>query len=264
MPTLPALQRDFMRALLDGSGAPVQRAIVAGAVAPMQRLAIYANNAETNFIESLRLSFPAIRRLVGDAYFTQSAREYRVQHPSRSGDLQYAGEAFPDYWAGRHGRDEFRYLADIARFEWLYQEALTAADHAPFDFERLAGIAAAEYDGLRFRLHPSARLFASEYPVLAIWEANVESAAEPPIIDLGRGADRLLLVRSPRGVETRRLGGGEYAFVEQIAAGEPFAAAIAAAARRDAQFDAAACLRKFVQGRVIVDFSLAVEHAADR
>ncbi len=125
MPTLPELQRDFMQAVLEGSCTPLLGEIVAGDRAPSQRLAIYANNAETNFIESLRLSFPAIRRLVGDAYFTQCAREYRAQHPSRSGDLQHVGAAFPDYWADRHGRDEFRYLADIARLEWLYQEALT-------------------------------------------------------------------------------------------------------------------------------------------
>src|ERR1700690_969479 len=84
MPTLPELQRNFMDALLDGCCEPVQPEIIAGAVAPNQRLAIYANNAETNFIESLRLSFPAIRRLVGDAYFTQCARAYRAGHPSRS------------------------------------------------------------------------------------------------------------------------------------------------------------------------------------
>jgi len=264
MPTLPELQRDFMQAVLEGSCAPLLGEIVAGAVAPMQRLAIYANNAETNFIESLRLSFPAIRRLVGDAYFTRCAREYRTKHPSRSGDLQHVGEAFPDYWADRHGRDEFRYLADIARLEWFYQETLMGADHAPFDLERLAAIAPAQYDGLRFRLHPCARLFASKYPALPIWEANVGSAAEPEIIDLRRGGDQLLLNRSPRGVEILRLSDGEHAFLEQLAAGEAFAAAIGAAELRDPNFDAAACLQKFVRGRVIVDFSLALARSLVR
>jgi hypothetical protein len=255
MPTLPELQQGFLSALLDGSHEPVRGEIVAAGLSPAQRLAIYANNAEANFIESLRLSYPAIRRLVGDAYFSQCARAYRERHPSRSGDLQHVGAAFPEFWAERHGSDEFRYLADIARLEWLYQESLTAADHAPLDLERLVGVAPADYAGLRFRLHPSARLFASDYPVLAIWEANVGSDAEPEIIDLAQGADRLLLARAARGAEMRRTGDGEFEFLQQLDAGAAFAQAIEAAAARELGFDATACLRRLVVDRVIVDFS---------
>lgn len=254
MPTLPELQRDFMSALLDGSHSSAQNEIVAAGVAPELRLAIYAGNSESNFIESLRLSFPAILRLVGDAYFTQCAREFRAKHPSRSGDLQHTGEAFPDYWAARHGLDQYRYLGDIARLEWLYQEALTAADHTPFDLARLAGVESAHYEALRFRLHPSARLFASDYPALAVWEANVGSAADPEFIDLSQGGDRLLLIRGADGVEIRRISEAEHAFLERLAGGAAFAAAIEAAAERDPKFDAADCLRDFVINHVIVDF----------
>jgi hypothetical protein len=62
-------------------------------------------------------------------------------------------------------------------------------------------------------------LFASEYPVLAIWEANVGSAEEPAIIDLAQGGDRLLLIRTARGLEMRRQSDGAYAFLEQITHG---------------------------------------------
>jgi hypothetical protein len=255
MPTLPELQTDFMRALFAGSDPSTEREILAGALAPAQRLAIYANNAETNFIESLRLSFPAVLRLVGDAYFTHCAREYRAKHPSRSGDLQHTGAAFPGLWAERHGLDQYRYLGDVARFEWLYQETLTAADHADFDLLRLAAVAPDRYDTLRFRLHPSARLFASEYPVLAIWQANVGSAADPEIIDLNQGGDRLLLIRTPGGVEMQPQSIGEYAFLEQLSSAAPFAAAIEAAGARDAAFDATASLQKLVINCVVVDFA---------
>lgn len=264
MPTLPELQRQFMRALQGGSHAPLHAELVAGAIAPDARLAIYANNAETNFIESLRLSFPAVLRLVGDAYFTQCAREFRTRHPSRSGDLQHIGAAFPEYWAMRHRQDTYRYLGDIAKLEWLYQEALTAADVAPFDLGRLAAISSADYEQLRFSLHPSARLFASEFPALAIWEANVGSAEEPAIIDLAQGADRLLLIRTARGLEMRRQSDGAYAFLEQITHGAVLAAAIEAATMRDANFDATACLQHCVIDHVIVDFSTPLTHSFDR
>jgi hypothetical protein len=108
MPTLPELQRDSCaRCRTDRMRRCTPKSSRAR-LRPMQRLAIYANNAETNFIESLRLSFPAVLRLVGDAYFTQCAREFRTRHPSRSGDLQHIGAAFPEYWAMRHRQ---RYLS---------------------------------------------------------------------------------------------------------------------------------------------------------
>jgi hypothetical protein len=131
---------------------------------------------------------------------------------------------------------------------------LTAADHADFDLPRLAAIAPDRYDTLRFHLHPSARLFASQYPVLAIWQANVGSAADPEIIDLDQGGDRLLLVRTPGGVQMQPQSVGEYAFLEQLSSAAPFAAAIEAAAACDAAFDATASLQKLVINRVIVDF----------
>ncbi len=94
-----------------------------------------------------------------------------------------------------HAGDEFDYLADVARLEWLIQEALLAADHAPLDLAKLAALDPGAYDELRFELHPTLRLFSSPYPALRIWEANAH-AAEPEPIDLGSGAVRMAVMRS--------------------------------------------------------------------
>jgi len=267
MRTLPELQADFLRAILDASPTRVSDAIVGGAVSAEHRLAIYAKNAEANFLASLRASFPAVCRLVGDEYFTQCAREFRRAHPSRSGDLDPAGAAFPDYLAARHAQDRFGYLGDVARLEWLYHECLSAAEHTAFDLVRLAAVPADDYDHVLFQLHPSARLFTSPFPAVAIWEANVASDNEPELIDLDRGGDRVLLIRRGNGVAFRSLAAGEYAFLASLEHGSPFAAALAAAAEATeggTGFDAAAVLPTFVRAGVIVDFTIGVSRNRPR
>jgi len=263
MPTLRELQIDFMAAIL-GDGAPnaagcgpaaprLAGELVAGEFGVARRLAIYADNAEQHFIQSLRKSFPVVHRLVGENYFTQCAREFRRLEPSTSGDLQHVGAAFPAYWQRRHGSDEYRYLADMARLEWLYQESLTAANHPPFDFAKLARVPAAGYDLLRFRLHPSVRLYASEFPALAIWRENLRGDQEPALIDLSSGGDRVLLARAAGSVALHPLTVAEFAFLQRIAAGAGFAACVAAAAEVACDFDASGVLEKCVRERVIVD-----------
>lgn len=262
MPTLPELQRQVLAAILD-DGADndgVARLIVRGAIAPAGRLGIYANNARGNFIEALRLSFPVVLRLVGEAYFDQCARAYRRAQPSRAGDLHPAGAAFPAFLAERHDGGEYRYLGDVARLEWACQEVLMAADAAPPDpgrfLGRLGAVAPECHAALQFRLHPAARTFHSSFPASAIWRANL-GAGEPPVIDLAQGGERLLLLRTDGQLDMLPLSAGEHGFLQALEAAARFDAAVDAGAAAQApggDFDAAAALQRFVAAGAIVDF----------
>jgi hypothetical protein len=264
MPSLRELQAEFMSAVLDDDTPPLAARLVSGGRDARRRIAVYRQNAEANFLHSLRLCFPAVQRLVGEEYFLRCVRRYRTRRPSGSGDLQHAGAAFPGYLAEVHGQDEFRYLSDVARLEWLVHEAETAAAHGRFDFGRLARVPPSQHAGLRFRLSPSARLFAAPYPVLDIWEANVRCAAEPEPIDLAGGTDRLLLVRPRHGrIGFHRLSAAESGFLHQLQAAADLGTAMTAAAAHDAEFDAGAALRRFVAADAIVDFSVVDFSASD-
>ncbi len=218
MPSLRSLQTDFLDALLSAGQSE-------------GRLSLYQSNVRANFTDSLRSTYPAIWRLVGEDYFRQAALEFQRSHPSRSGDLAHVGRGFAEYLAALHGDDQYRYLGDIARLEWLCQEALLAAEHAPLDLERLRAVAPSDYDALRFELHPTLRLYQSPYPAL------LDLGGQPGERG-GAAADRSSRRRrSSRTDAPRRrkltfqgLNRGEFAFLEALERGAPFGEAIASAA----------------------------------
>jgi Putative DNA-binding domain len=268
-PSLRALQLRVMDALL-GADLDSASALVLGAsAAATERLDVYRNNTLGNFRDALESSFPAVRRLVGEEYFRQTAREFQRRHPSTSGDLLHAGERFPQFLGELHGADRFSYLADVARLEWLVQEALLAGGHAPFDLGKLGAVDPEDYDALRFELHPSLRLFFSPFPALRIWETNVGPDADPQTdpepVALDQGSDAVAILNPQLTLRLLRLGPGEAAFLHALQAGECFADAIAAGVAAagvpgaglpaaGGAFDATAALRRFVQTGAIVDF----------
>jgi hypothetical protein len=253
MPSLLELQTGFMQALFASAPGGEGLGIVERGIEAPRRLGIYANTTRVNFVESMRTSFPAVLRLVGDAYFRQCALQFRDEHPSRSGDLQQTGVGFAEFLARIHAADEFCYLSDVARLEWCWQEALTAADHAPFRLEKLAALDPSSYEEVRFLLHPSLRLFSSRYPCRRIWESNLGEAADFAPIDLRDGPEQLLIVRAAGHLRVDELSAGEFNFLSAIHAGGNVGTAIEHMLEADAEFDAGAALRRFVGNGVIVD-----------
>ncbi|HWJ36363.1 MAG TPA: DNA-binding domain-containing protein [Steroidobacteraceae bacterium] len=256
MPSLRELQSAVLDALFAASPKGAIPLIAAPGGQTLARLRVYQTNLHSNFEAALRSSFPATQRLVGADYFRQTAREFQRRHPSRSGDLLHIGKFFPAYLAELHEHDEFGYLADVARLEWLVQDTLLAADHAPLDLQALSRLAPTAYDTLRFELHPALRLFESRYPILRIWEANVGSDAEPEMIQLHGAGDRLAVMRRRLQLEFHRSSAGEHGFLNSLSRGESFTAAVECGGACDHQFDATAALQRFVAAEAVVGFRL--------
>jgi Putative DNA-binding domain len=257
MPSLHELQSQVMDALLRATPEGAAALVDSPDGTAVARLQIYQNNVRANFVAALRSSYPAIWRLVGGDYFRQIARQYHASHPSRSGDLLHVGEFFADHLAELHQDDGFSYLVDVARLERQIEEALLAAEHAPLDLTKLATVAPTAYDALRFELHPALRLFESRFPALRIWEANVQSDAEPEPLDLDAGGDLLAVMRQGLQLKFHRLSRGEHAFLDALRRGRAFATAVQAGDEHDPSFDAAASLPRFVAATAIVGFQSA-------
>ena len=200
---------------------------------------IYRNNLFISLTGALADVYPVVQRLVGEKFFAQLARRYIRAYPSRSGNLHDFGSAFARFTLGVEDLKSLPYLPDVAALEWACHEAFHAAEAAPLDFSRLT-----DPENAKAPLHPAARLVASRYPILAIWEAN--HAEEPGLVDLDAGADWLVVLRRELRVEILRATPGEFALLAALRDGVALGEACEAALAAEPSLDLSAAMGRFV------------------
>jgi hypothetical protein len=237
MLTLPDLQRSCTEFLLSSPGtrpaAALCDAICEQGVPTERRLAIYKNNVYTQLLEALRDSYPAVHRLTGAEFFRFAATEYLMAHPPRSPTLLAYGESFPGFLEEFEPASSVPYLPDVARLEQLYLESYHAAEAAPLPRAAFATHLSEGTAPPDIRLHPSARLMTSTFPVSRIWELNVQSSTIEGKQRIPGGAENLLIVRPRATVEVRRISRGAHAALAALEQGFSIAEALAAGAEAD-------------------------------
>ena len=208
MSTLLELQRHMRMALLADSDAPPS-SVIGGALTAASRVRIYRNNVFGNLTGALRLTFPAVERLVGAGFFTGAAAHFISATPPVSADLYEYGAAFPAFLAAFEPAQGIAYLPDVARLEWAVNQALHAANDPALTADTLLGIPEEQQPGLMFAAHPSLSLLALAHPAKTIWEAvmtedmearafalaAIDIAAEGDVLAVLNGTDGLALLR---------------------------------------------------------------------
>jgi hypothetical protein len=218
------------------------------------RLAVYRNNARETFHKTLAVTYPVVRRLVGDLCFRGLARSYQRDFPSRSGDLARYGAELPTLLEVCYRDTGFAYLADVARLEWACVEVDAAADSSPFALVDLARVPPAECPALRFALRSTVRLVSSRFPIFTIWESHRAEEVRP--VALALGAEHVVVARQREGVELYRLDAGTFALARGLADGDPLEDACEAGAAAAADFALGAALETLVRLKVLAGFRL--------
>lgn len=255
MPSLHELQRRFSAAAIFGDpAAAISIGVVGGSLSPAERLGVYRNNILGNYRKVLAATYPVVRRLVGFAFFDAASDQFVREHPSPRGDVNRYGAEFADFLLSYGPARALAYLPDVARLEWAIDQANIAADALPLDFGALAAVDPQRLPELRFALHPSARLIASPFPILRIWQTNQPSYEGDDRVDLGEGGDTLLVLRTSSGIAVEPVGVAEHAFLGALAANASLSQAAVRAAELDARFDLASILQNHVVNRTIVAF----------
>src|SRR2546425_6339537 len=116
MPALLELQRAFAASMLREEDDAVCGAIVDDGFTAAERLRIYRNTCRSSLIEALRMTHPAVERLVGRDFFDMAAARYAGTHPPQSGYLNEYGGGFSEFLAAVRPASELPYLAHVARF----------------------------------------------------------------------------------------------------------------------------------------------------
>jgi hypothetical protein len=255
MLSLRDLQTRFADCLFGEAAERVTPWIRSQGIDPVARIGIYRNNLQQGFLKTLALEFPVIQRLVGAEYFRQLALSFLARNPSGCGDLHHIGRPFPAFLGQRFVGSCYRYFAEVAALEWAWQECLVAEECPSLDPQALRDVPPGAYATLRFRLHPAARLLRSDFPIVRIWEVNQDGYAGETLVDLDAGGDLVLVRRTARGSDIRRLSPGDFQLLTTLAKNQSLAEALEASLAREPRFDLGAALRRSFELGVLIEMA---------
>ena len=252
-PALLEIQHALRASLLAHDEGEAAAHIVADGFSAAERLDVYRNTFASVLTNALRLSYPAVHRLVGAQFFEGAARIFIAGHPPTSACLDDYGAEFPDFLADFALTASLPYLPDVARLEWAVSRALHADNADPLDAGRLAALPEPDRARVRFAPHPSVGLIRAQYPVDVIWRSVLdENDAALAAIDPGAGPIWLLIQRLETGVEVRRMSESAWRFAAELCAGRSLHAVLESARG----IEVSTLLAEHLAAGRFVDFSL--------
>jgi hypothetical protein len=190
--TLDELQEAFVLDVTrrtDGNAALAGKVSFAAGVHAEIRLDIYRDNVIGAHRGALDVAFPVVREVLGDRYWEQLLIAEIPTYGTRSPDLHSYGAFMPELLTTLiHERKElsnYRYLAELARLEWIVHETQFCADEPVFDWLAFKAISPASQGNLILVTSKTLTLFDSEYAVDGVWHAHqlTESYPLPPAPD---------------------------------------------------------------------------------
>jgi hypothetical protein len=260
-PDMRDWQNDFAAALLNPA-APVPQGIVGpNCERDLKRFNVYRNNVFVGLIEALKAAFPAVCRIVGDEFFSAMARVHAALEPPASPVMLEYGATFPAFIEAFEPARSVPYLSDVARLERAWVEAYHAAESTPFALHELGAIDAARLPHVSFALHASLRVVRSPFPVVTLWQMNLDGGV-PAATDIFRDGEQALVIRPDAEVEVRQVTPGAAIFIECLARGATVAVAASAAHDADPGFDLAQTLSDLFAINAITGWQIEGSHAA--
>lgn len=226
-----------------------------------KRFAVYRNNVVAGLIEVLKAAYPAVMRIVGDEFFTAMARIYVAMEPPRSLIMLDYGASFEAFISTFDPVVSVPYLRDVAKLERAWLEAYHETEALPVDPASLLRVRSEDLAEAVFVLHPSMRIIRSPFPVVTIWQMNIDGGV-PSALDLEGNAEDVLIVRPAADVEVRRLTAGAAAFIQALAAGMALTTATSITLKEYPNFDLTGALSGLLTSQVIVGWFLNKEASA--
>ncbi len=222
-------QTDFSQAIFDPAR-PVPDRLTDAADRPAgKRFSVYRNNVTVSLKEALETGFPATARLLGEANFDAVAKGYLRAHPPQSPLMMLFGDGFAEYIAAIPALKSLGYLPDVARVEYAMRQSYHAADAAPLDPAKLAGLTPEALNRARLTFAPAVRLVLSDWPVHAIRQKALEpNAPNPP-----GSAQPVLITRPQYDPDLQPLSPDQAALIAALMSGMPLSRAMTEVPKAD-------------------------------
>ena len=202
------------------------------------RLQIHRNHIFSSLTDVLSGIYASVVAMVGEGFFRTLAAHFIEAHPPNEPILHSFGGGFPDFVGGFGPARSLPYLPDLARLEWALHASFHADDELALTAAELAGLSSDKLADPPLRLHSSARIVVSGWPVDELWLAAQPAAViDPSTIDLDSGGVRLFVLRQAGDVRFWSVSPGELEWLTAIAADSGLAGATAAAVAVEPAFD---------------------------
>ena len=252
MPSLRELQQSIGRSMVAGIEVGASSCIVGAGLAPQERLGIYRNTFISTVARALRLTFPAVHRLVGADFFDGAAQIFTLERPPKGADLNAYGEEFASFLERFEAAATLAYLPDVARLEWAVNRALHAQEAPSLDVMDLADLGPADQARICFAAHPSISTIRSAFPVDAIWKAVLEQDDQAMgAVNLSSGPVHLLVERLGEHVDVSRLDVAAWNLSLTLFGGSPLGLAL----ERHADADAPSLLAAHLSAGRFISYS---------
>jgi hypothetical protein len=210
------------------------------------------NNNRKALVPALRDRFPVVEQLVGPEFFAAMAAAYAAEEPYGALAELDDGEDFPEFVDHFAPVEAVPYLGDVARIERARWLALHAADAVPVERAVLAATPSERLDAQCLRLHPSVAIVSSQYPAFSVWQVNQDAECIAPISPWAPEAT--LIARPFMRVETRRIPLGTARFIQELARGSTFAAALVSGTAAAVAFDRREAVALLIESDIVVGF----------
>jgi hypothetical protein len=222
MPDLAALQGRMATAILSGRLDGFDGCIRPGRIAPAEALGLHRNTVLYGLVNTLRLTFPTVDALVGEAFFDQAALAFVAVRPPAQGRLTDYGADFPAFLQTYPPAVDLPYLADVARLDAAVEDV--GARSVGMDGEVV------DLGRATLTLDASLSVLSLTRPAAAIRDAiEADDDAALAAIDPAPGRYAHGLWRRPQGAAIRPLSPVAAAFLHAVLARHPPDAALQAA-----------------------------------
>ncbi|MGB0934989.1 MAG: putative DNA-binding domain-containing protein [Alphaproteobacteria bacterium] len=213
------LQQDFCRKIL--SQEPLDL-----------RQEVYRNNTLSSLYNCLKDTFRRVNALVGDDFFRQIAHAFIRHSPPKDGRLHTYGDTFPEFL---QQLEDLPYLQDIARLDWAYNTAFTAADSSPLSASELKHIPPELIPDLTFAFPSSLSMIHSPYALQDIWGLACGKSNET--IDLSAGPCFAMVIRPHMEINLHWLDEASFCFFDKLRSNKPLQQAVEEATQVNNDFD---------------------------
>ena len=186
----------------------------------VERVDIYANMYFYRLLEVLQEDFPATLAVLGADRFHNLVTGYLIEYPPAHFSIMYAGRHLADFLRDHPLRDEFPFIADLARLERALIEVFHAVDARPLDNEQMRAIAPENWPSLKLALHPAIEFLQLDWKVPEVLRA-VECGQE--LRTPARDNMNILVWRNRNVAHYREIDAGERDLLGAIAKGISFA-----------------------------------------